>query len=73
MCVSTNPEIRGPVEIGGLSGAAASSASIASPDSEKVESDWGIGLYNPSDGRDIEVEVEGTCLLSTGFLAHRVH
>ena len=42
MCVSTNPEIRGPVEVGGLSGA----ASIpGSPDSAKVEfSDWGIGL-----------------------------
>jgi hypothetical protein len=50
MCVSTNPETRGPVEGG--------AASVPSPDPAKVEfSDCGIGLYNPSeasDGRDIE-------------------
>jgi hypothetical protein len=66
MCVSTNPEItgRGPVEVGGLSGG---------PNSAKVEfSDWGTELYSPSDGRDIEVDVEkGACLLST--VVHRVH
>ena len=54
MCVSTNPEIRGPlaVEVGKLSGASL----VPSPDSVKVElSDWGIELQSSSDGRDIEV------------------